>query len=359
VAGRLSYHDFMARLRARSRARPATPPPAAPRPAEPSVLPDVLAVLACAALACWVQRRALGVYFHPDDLISMEWARGILPAPEFGFWRLLSGRLFFMAALRAFGGNPVPYHVVNLALHVVNVTLVYALARRYGTPRSGALLAAGWFGSARPAFSVLQQAVGVGELLALGLAVSALLACGRSLLRRAAAALLFAAALLSKEIVVLAPLAALIPRQPGSLGDADAWRGRLLDAAPVFVVAVAASAVMALAGAGRHELAGEAYAMRWGPNLFHNLMTYVSWAFDLRNPFFDDPGRISTVAWHAGLPLLAALIALAWLVRRRTTLPLAGLTCRSCITRTRTTSIRRSPESDWRSAPDWMPPRAA
>src|SRR2546423_7587389 len=154
----------MAGPRARSRTRPASPRTAAPRPpaprpparfGKPSVLPDVLAVIACAALAFWVHRRALGVYFHPDDLISMEWARGILPAPEFGLWRLLSGRLFFMTALRAFGANPVPYHVVNLALHVVNVALVYALARRYGTPRSGALLAAGWFGTARPPFSVL------------------------------------------------------------------------------------------------------------------------------------------------------------------------------------------------------------
>ena len=71
------------------------------RPAGTSLTMDVLLALGCSALALWVQRGALGVYFHPDDLISLERARGLLPTLDYGPWRLLSGRLFFAAALEA------------------------------------------------------------------------------------------------------------------------------------------------------------------------------------------------------------------------------------------------------------------
>src|SRR5258705_4398538 len=179
------------------------------RPGTPVRWDPVLA-LACAALALWTHRRALGVYFHPDDLISMEWTRGILPSPDFGLWRLLSGKVYFAAALGVFGTEPLPYHLLNALLHMASVVLLYALARRWGASMAAATLAAGLFGAARPAFSVLQQAVGVGELLALALAIGAILACERrTLAARAVAVVLFAAALLSKEAVLLLPLALL------------------------------------------------------------------------------------------------------------------------------------------------------
>src|SRR2546423_2209242 len=132
-------------------------PAAARRPAKP-VRMDVVNALACAALALWTHRRALGIYFHPDDLISMEWARGILPSPDFGLWRLLSGKVCFAAALGVFGTDPFPYHLLNAVLHMANVVLLYFLARRWGASSAAATLAAGLFGAARPVFSVLQQA---------------------------------------------------------------------------------------------------------------------------------------------------------------------------------------------------------
>ena len=287
---------------------------------------NALLALVCAGLALWVHRRALGVYFHPDDVISMEWARGILPSPAFGLWRLLSGRLFFSVALGVFGVNPLAYHALNAFLHMVNVVLLFFLARRWGATPAAATLAAGLFGAARPAFSVLQQAVGIGELLALGLSLGALLLSERrTLAARAAAAGLMVGALLSKEAVLMLPMALLLPREPGQWTNAGAWRERLRVAAPLLLVSAAAVLTLAVGNVRERAFGGEAYAMAFGADLFHNLMTYVAWAFDISNPFCDDPGGISHEAWRVGLPLVATLVALAWWTRDRTRLPLVGV----------------------------------
>ena len=287
---------------------------------------DLLLALGCAALALWVQRGALGVYFHPDDLISMEWARGILPAPDLGPWRFLSGRLFFATMLGVFGADPRAYHVLNAVLHAANVVLLYALARRWGAPAPAAALAAGLFGAARPAFSVLEQAVGIGELLAFGFGVAALLLCERrALAARAAAVLLLTAALLSKEGVLLLPLVLLLPRPPGAWAWPTAWRERLGVAGPLLATSALFGLAFAIGHVRERAFGGEAYAIGFGANLFHDLMTYVAWAVDVRNPFYDQPGGVSLQAWRVGLPVVAALIALAWAARGRTRLPMVGL----------------------------------
>ena len=296
------------------------------RPAGTSLTLDVLLALGCAALALWVQRGALGVYFHPDDLISLERARGLLPTPDYGPWRLLSGKLFFAAALGVFGTDPRPYHVLNAALHAANVALLYALARRWGAPALAATLAAGLFGAARPAFSVLQQAVGIGELMAFGLAAAALLLSERrTSAARWAAAPLWLAALLSKEGVLLLPLVLLVPRAPGAWARPGAWRERLGVAAPLLATSAAVGGAFAVSHVRERAFGGEAYAMGFGVNLFHNLMTYVAWAFDAWNPFYDQPGGVSQQAWRVGVPVLVALIALAWATRDRTRLATVGL----------------------------------
>ena len=287
---------------------------------------DAGLALACALLALWTQRRALGVYFHPDDLISLEWTRGILPSPDFGLWRLLSGKVYFAAAIGVFGTDPFPYHLLNALVHMANVVLLYAIARRWGASSAAATLGAGLFGSARPAFSVLQQAVGIGELLACGLALSAFLACERRTPAwRIAGVVLFAAALLSKEAVLLLPLVLVLPREATGWAAPAAWRERLRVAAPLLATCLVAVLVLVIGNVRNRAFGGEAYAMAFGSSMFHNLMTYVSWAFDVRSPFFDDPGGISLTAWRVGLPVLALLIALAGFTRRSTLLPAIGL----------------------------------
>jgi hypothetical protein len=209
---------------------------------------------------------------------------------------------------------------------MANVVLLYAIARRWGARRAAATLAAGLFGSARPAFSVLQQAVGIGELLASGLAMAAFLACERRTLAwRTASVLLFAAALLSKEAVLVLPLVLVLPREASGWTQPVAWRERLRVAAPLLATCVLAALVLVIGNVRSRAFGGEAYAMAFGSGVFHNLMTYVSWAFDGRNPFFDDPGGISFTAWRVGVPVVALLLALAWFTSRRTLLPAIGL----------------------------------
>jgi hypothetical protein len=302
------------------------PRPSPARRSRTSFAVDAGLALACALLALWTQRRALGVYFHPDDLISLEWTRGILPSPDFGLWRLLSGKVYFAAALGVFGTDPFPYHALNALVHMTNVALLYALARRWGAPRPAATLAAGLFGTARAAFSVLQQAVGIGELLALGLTLGAFLACERRTRgTRIAGTLLFAAALLSKEAVLVLPLVMLLPHEVAGWTQRVTWRDRSRVALPLLLTGLVAAAVLVIGNVRSRAFGGEAYAMAFGQNLFHNLMTYVVWAVDVRHPFFDDPGGLSSTAWHVGLPVLALLLALAWVTRRHTRLPAIGL----------------------------------
>jgi hypothetical protein len=213
-----------------------------------------------------------------------------------------------------------------MLVHTTSVVLLYVLARRWGAPRTAATLAAGLFGSARPAFSVLQQAVGIGELLALCLTLGAFLACERRTLAwRAAGALLFAAALLSKEAVLLLPLALLLPREAGGWRQPAAWRDRFAAASPLLLVSLVATLTLAIGNVRNRAFGGDAYAMAFGSNLFHNLMTYTSWAFDVKNAFFDDPGGLSLTAWRVGLPVLILVLALAAFTWRRTPLPAIGL----------------------------------
>ena len=55
-----------------------------------------LAVTLPAALALIVHRRALGLFFSPDDLVQFERVTGLAPQPPF-LWRVLSLRLYEQA----------------------------------------------------------------------------------------------------------------------------------------------------------------------------------------------------------------------------------------------------------------------
>jgi hypothetical protein len=286
----------------------------------PLAAADAALALACVALALWVQRRALGGFFSPDDLLILERLRGILPPQPVPLWRLLSGTLYFRAVLPWFGVVPFPYHLVNLLLHAVNVGLLYLWVRRWRGGTLAATLAAGLFGTSRYFYPVLQQATGIGEVAALTFALAALLlALGRGLAARLAALVLFVAALLSKESVLLLPLVLLLPERHGEPGRPRLARSALL-LVPGLVLAGALAALHVRAAA----LSGEAYEAGWGANLFHDLMTYSAWAVDLRTLVPDLAGGYSATAWHVGLPVtigLASLAALAW---RRSTAGAAG-----------------------------------
>src|SRR5262249_22804567 len=57
---------------------------------------------------------------------------------------------------------------------------------------------------------------------------------------------------------------------------------------------------------------GSAYAVGFGMNLFHNLMTYAWWSVDLVRPVPDAHGLFDTTAWRVGMwPLLVFALGIA------------------------------------------------
>ena len=276
---------------------------------------------ACVALTVWLHRRCLTAYFAPDDLISLERARGLLPPYPVPFWRVLSGSGYFAVALRVFGTNPFPYHLVNMLVHSLNVALVFLLARHWSGRVLVATLAAGLFATSHVYATALIQVVGLEELLALAFTLLALLVFDAGRPRRVLAACgLFAMALLSKEGALLMPLVLLLPLPPAADGRRRlAGVGALLGVSIVYVGAfVATTGSFAV-----HQ--GEAYAARYGTNLFHSLMTYVTWVANFHDATPDLASGISLDAWRAALWIIGAMVALAAAAWRRPTLVVAGL----------------------------------
>ncbi|HVP39622.1 MAG TPA: hypothetical protein VMS93_10610 [Candidatus Saccharimonadales bacterium] len=298
------------------------------RPAKFPRATEAGVALACVAAALWTYRGALGAYFSPDDFILLEKARGLLPNPV-SAWRFLSGPAYFGLTAALFDTHPLPYHLVNWLLHGLNVALLFAFARARGAGPPAAGLAAGLFGATRLSISAVYPATGVGELLALGLALGALLAVGGGAsgpaaggprpARLALGVGLFAAALLCKENVLALPLVLLLPELGG-----EALARRLRRAGPLLVPGVALAAYLALSQVRAGSLGGRAYAMGFGANLFHDFMTYCAWAVDLVHVRPDAAGGLSLSAWSTGIWLVLALGLLARAARRRTALPAVG-----------------------------------
>lgn len=322
------------------RAERAAGPAAAPRvrapraPGIPGRLARVLpprvarwvALPAALLIAVLVHYPALRTFFAADDLIFLARAAGLDPDPV-SWWRVLSGAPRWRLFHALFGVNPLPYHVANLLLHLVNVTLVHAVARRlFPGNRATAWMAATLFGASAIAFTPLHWASGFGEFLAATFALLSLwfylvargagiesAAAGRErpgLLWASAAALL--AAGLAKEVTLLLPaVLAVADRRLGGIGR----RGRSL--APALVAGVLfATGYVASFRLTRH-LGGEAYALEFSPGfLAHNLATYLRWTVALLDPVRDAFAQAATDAWPLGGGVALAAALLLWSQRR-------------------------------------------
>lgn len=307
-------------------ARPAPPPvpapagPGPPRLALTAGLPPRTAELLGLALVllavALVHVAALRTFFAQDDITFLARARGLEPTP-WSLARLLSGALRWRLMNALFGLNPLPYHLLNFALHLANVALVYLLGRRLLGGRAAAAAAAVLFGASSIAFTPLHWATGMGELMA---TLFALLSLELYLAARergstpwswlSAAALL--AALLSKETVLLLPAVLLLAGRRAA--GPGARRGMLIPAAGVAIVwAVAFLATIRWVDYS----GGEAYAMTAAPGfLAQNLATYLRWCVTLQNPVRDAVAAMDPRAWPIGLAVALAVGALLWTRRR-------------------------------------------
>ena len=283
---------------------------APPRPAA-GWAPVLLAVIPL-LLAVLVHRRAFGAFFGTDDFVRLEEAVGLLPASP-TLWRLLSEVLYPRLMLRLFAPQPLPFHVVSMALHLVNTAFVFRMGRRAGLTAGASCFAAAIFGAFPLFYTVLLSAVNINDIMALTFVFLALLALETPSLARAVAAVAcFALALLSKEAVLFVPFAAVL--LPGAGERPPATARRLM---PLLVTGVGFAALYLAFRTRGLGTGGPAYAMGFGVHLFHNLMTYALWSVDLVRTVPDSIGLPDAQAWRVGVWPLAIFAGAALLSRAR------------------------------------------
>ena len=275
-----------------------------------------LPLLAALVLTAWVHRRSLFAFFSsPDDLRHLQQALGLRPTQVTPF-RVLSQVLYFRAMVRVVGLDPLPYHLVTCGCHLLNVALAYRVFRSWQVPRPVAAVVVTLFGAMPLSQTLLSSAVGMNDELSLCLALIALLLWNRpSWSARVAAPIAQALALLCKELVLFLPAVLLIARPDGVTVRAQARR--LLPFAALAAVAAIGFFLLRAHGLATDR---EEYAMAFGPNLFHNLMTFTAWATDLGHPMPDLISTYDVHAWRWALAVYAFLAFAAWQVpaQRRT-----------------------------------------
>lgn len=266
---------------------------------------DALLPLTAVAIAIAVHARALGTYFARDDITFLLRAEHHLPPP--GLARILSTALAISVEHAAFGLSPVGYHVVNLALHAVNVLGVYALALRLSSDRRVAWLAAVCFGTSSIAFTPMNWVTGIVELLTAACLLGATLVAWKPGPPRAArvlaATLLLLAALLSKETALPWVAVMLVA---GRLSGRRAFPARSL--IPAGVLTACVLGWFLAHGTGLDTTRDGAYAMRSAPAfLAANLATYFAWSVAAWNAIPDAIAAVDADAWRLALPACVVL----------------------------------------------------
>jgi len=244
--------------------------------------------------------------------------------------------LSFRTLYAAFGLNPIPYHAVNLAVHLLNVGLVYGIGRMIHGARSPACIAGLLFGVSSIAFTPLHWATGLHELQAsmLALAAFALYLAGRfrdSPVLLWTGAVVGLAAFLTKENTVLLPLLLVIVETrlfrratspaPKQGSPKEGHRGASTSVWPVLAPQWILGALFAIAYALTwHQVpvvAAAAYHTSLAPRfLAFNLGTYLAWSAWPVDPIRDVVATVHPERWVAGLALALVMLAALWTQRK-------------------------------------------
>ena len=254
-------------------------------------------------LVIWAQKRALLAFFSsPDDMVHLQQAAGLKPLVASPF-RFISQVVYFHVMVGVFGPMPIAFHVTSLVVHLLNVALAFSLFLRLGAPRMVAGLSASLFGSFPLFFPLLASAVGMNDELALTFTLlSLILVRSRRPWSSLGAAAAFLVALLCKESVLAFPLLAALVAGP-------AYRVRRI--VPLCAISGIFSVLLLL----RPPQGLEPYAVALGMNVFHNAMTYASWAVNVARPMPDMVSSFDPGAWRVGACVYAGII-ISWLVLR-------------------------------------------
>lgn len=277
-----------------------------------------VAALLAAGAAVLVYHGALAYFFGQDDFLGLARARGLAPALS-GPWRWLSGQGYFMLMRPVAGTDALPYHAVSVVAHAASAAcLARLLARRFSAPAS--LIGALAFAAHPTLYTAVYSVSGIGEILSLLFSLASVWMATRPGRSCGWALPLFALALLSKESVLLLPLALLVPGgwldlAPSALaaGDASAGRARspgLNAALGALAFAWALWLFESDVFAVRSGIGSAApYAVSLGAHVLANAATYLSWTAGMllvTTRSFQD--AVEPTAWP-----LAIAVALAWL----------------------------------------------
>jgi hypothetical protein len=244
----------------------------------------------------------LRVFFSLDDFRFLLRAGGFEDYPD-SIRRLVSTRLFFGAAWRLFGADPLPYHLVVLALHAVNAWLLYTIARRLGLNQISACAASILFIATPVAFLPMHWISGIQEVTVTFFAlISTYFYMGKgntTIALSLGAAIL---ALLCKETsFLLLPALALIMPAPKRRRWILGFGGLLLGVLMLWT-----------AGALTPRPPGDPYESVLGLNVLWNLLTYSAWIVRFWEYFPDKAAEYQTSLAAWGLILPALLVILAW-----------------------------------------------
>jgi len=231
----MADHRAAPRSRAKSRSRASDRPsrPAGPR-ARTAAPPAWAGIGFVLAAAVWLRASVLRYPFFADDYLFLDQTRGgsILSAwtvrdPLRNYWRPLSRQVYFWV-VSALGESPVVAHVMNLALFLGILALLYLLTRKLAGERA-ALVATAIVALHEVADVPVLWASGSQDLLAIAGALAAI--CLAINGRVGWAVIPFLCGLLSKETAIVTPLITLwMLRQPN-----ERWRASLRRVAPLFV----------------------------------------------------------------------------------------------------------------------------
>ena len=245
------------------------------------------------------------LYVTQNPLVAAPFAsdlKDLLLTPQLGYPAPVT--VLTYAAERAVAGLAAPvFHFDNLALHLVNVALVYACARRLGAVAREAAFAAAIFGAHPLVVEPVCWVTGRKNLLAATLTLAAVLLVARDgarWTRWAAATALATLAILAKASAVTAPvLVAMTAWTAASRRDA---RAITLRAAPGVAIAAALTAV---AYVGQSRVGAVEQARTWA-----DVPVDVAAALAIQLGHLAWPARLATVYGELpGDPSIAAMVA--------------------------------------------------
>ncbi len=256
-------------------------------------------------------------YFLQDDFVllaNVTFDRGATVDNAFGtrgdLFRPLTKIAYFGVMHGLFGMNPVPYHFVSLAMHILNILLVFVLLRRLHVERIPALVATSLFAFHLGFFDVVawiscfQQLAGQAFMLA-GLILGMRGVDTKRRLFVVLAALSYVLALLSLEQTYALPLLLFVYAYTKEKTGSAAERTRMAlgDNAPYLSLMVIYLVFMA-ASKGIPE--SGPYQYHFGGNVVSNLLTYLDWAFafSVVMPFVVDVKSAGLTSAHIVLAIL-------------------------------------------------------